>query len=333
VTLDYVLRRFGFFVVVVWVTVTAMFVLIHLAPGDPVSQQVHRLQSTGQTLTVGPGLIDEYKRQFGLDESLPKQYTDYVVQLAQGNLGYSITNFPTKVTTLIGDALPWTIGLLFSAMLISFVVGSLLGGLMTWRSTPAIARGLLSTMMLFSAIPFYLLALLLLYVFAYKTQLLPTGGARDPLASGDGAVASVIDTLEHALLPALSIVLAFGGFFMVGMRSMMVSVLGSDYLLLAEAKGLPERRIFLRYAMRTAILPQITTLAIYMGYMVSGSVLVEVLFSYPGLGSILVSAINSRDYPVIEGVVLMMVVTTAGAMLILDLLLPLIDPRIRYGRN
>lgn len=332
-TLDYALRRIAFFVVVVWITVTAMFFLVHLAPGDPITDQVTRMQASGQALAAGPELIEKYRKQFGLDESLPAQYVDYVKQLFQGNLGYSVTNFPTRVTTIIGDALPWSLGLLATSMLLSWLIGSLLGGLLAWRSTPALARGLLSSAMLFSAIPYYLIALLLLYVFAYELQWLPTGGAQDPLGTGDGALARVGDVIEHALLPAASIVLAFTGFFMLGMRSMMVSVLGSDHLTLAEAKGLPERRIFLRYAMRTAILPQVTTLAIYMGTVVAGSVLVEVLFSYPGLGKVLVAAVDARDYPVIQGVVLMMVVTTAGALLILDLIYPLIDPRIRYGRD
>jgi peptide/nickel transport system permease protein len=332
-TLDYALRRIGFFFLVVWITITVMFVLVHLAPGDPITDQVTRLQAQGQSLQAGPELIEEYQEQFGLNDPLYEQYFNYVVQLAQGNLGYSVTNFPTKVATLIGDALPWTLGLLLTAMLISWIVGSLLGGLMAWRSTPALARGLMSSIMLFAAIPYYLVALFLLYVFAYELQWLPTGGARDPLGTDGGAFAAIFDTLEHGLLPALSIVLAFVGFWMLGMRSMMVAVLGSDYLQLAEAKGLPERRIFLRYGMRTAILPQVTALAIYMGYMVAGSILVEVLFSYPGLGRVLVSAVDSRDYPVIEGVVLMMVVATAGALLIIDLLYPLIDPRVRYGRD
>lgn len=332
-TLDYALRRIGFFFLVVWVTITAMFFLVHLAPGDPITDQITRVQASGQSLQATPELIAEYKKQFGLDEPLYTQYFDYLSQLARGDLGYSVTNFPTKVTTLLGDALPWTLGLLFTAMLISWVVGSLLGGLMAWKSTPALARGLMSSVMLFAAIPYYLVALFLLYVFAYKLQWLPTGGARDPLGTGSGFFAPILDVLEHGLLPALSIVLAFVGFWMLGMRSMMVQVLGSDYLQLAEAKGLPERRIFLRYGMRNAILPQVTSLAIYMGYMVSGSILVEVLFSYPGLGKVLVAAVDSRDYPVIEGVVLTMVVATAGALLLIDLLLPIIDPRIRYGRD
>jgi peptide/nickel transport system permease protein len=332
-TLDYALRRIGFFVLVVWVTITAMFFLVRLAPGDPITDQITRVQASGQSLQATPELIAQYKKQFGLDEPLYHQYVDYLGQVAQGDLGYSVTSFPTKVTTMLGDALPWTLGLLLTAMAIAWVVGSLLGGLMAWRSTPALARGLMSTVMLFAAIPYYLVALFLLYVFAYKLQWLPTGGARDPLGTGGGFFAPILDVLEHGLLPALSIVLAFTGFWMLGMRSMMVQVLGSDFLQLAEAKGLPERRIFLRYGMRNAILPQVTSLAIYMGYMVAGSILVEVLFSYPGLGKVLVAAVDSRDYPVIEGVVLTMVVATAGALLIIDLILPLIDPRIRYGRD
>lgn len=332
-TVGYALRRIGFFVIVVWVTVTVMFALIHLAPGDPVSAEIGRLEATGGAIANGPQLIAAYKHQFGLDQPLLSQYGHYIVQLLHGNLGYSITDFPTTVSSLIGSALPWTLGLLASAILISFVLGTLLGGLLAWRSTPMLARGAMSTVMLLAAIPYYLLALLLLYVFAYRLHVLPTGGARDPLSSGGSTAYVVWDTVKHGLLPGLSIVLAFVGFWMLGMRSMMVSVLGSDYLQLAEAKGLPQRRIFLRYAMRNAVLPQVTTLAIYMGYVVSGSILVEVLFSYPGLGKLLVAAINGRDYPVIEGVVLMMVLTVSGAMLIVDLLYPLIDPRIHYGRD
>jgi peptide/nickel transport system permease protein len=328
-TLDYALRRIGFFVLVVWVAVTAMFVLVRLAPGDPITEQVTRLRAQGQSLQDGPELIARYKQDFGLDEPVVEQYWDYLVQLAQGDLGYSVSSFPTKVSTLIGDALPWTLGLLVTAMLVSWVVGTLLGGLMAWRSTPALARGALSAVVLLSAIPYYLVALLLLYVFAYELQWLPSGGGRDPLGTPGGSVAAVVDTLEHGLLPALSIVLAFVGVWMLGMRSLMVGVLGSDHLQLAEAKGLPERRVFLHYGLRPAILPQLTSLATYMGYLVSGSILVEVLFSYPGLGSVLVEAIDHRDYPVVQGVALTMVITTAAALLIIDLLAPLIDPRVR----
>jgi peptide/nickel transport system permease protein len=330
-TLDYALRRIGFFLAVIWLTTTLMFVLVRLAPGDPVTDQVNRLRAQGQSLPDGPALVERYRSDFGLDEPLYEQYWDYLVQLAQGDLGYSVSSFPTKVSSLIGDALPWTLGLLLTALLVSWAVGTLLGGLLAWRSVPALARGALSSVMVLSAIPYYLLALLLLYVFAYKLQWLPAGGARDPLGTPGGAVAQVVDTLEHGLLPALSIVLAFVGVWMLGMRSLMVSVLESDSTPLAEAKGLAPGRVFLHYGIRVALVPQLTSLATYIGPVVSGAILVEVLFSYPGLGTVLVQAVEHRDYPVIQGVALTMVAIAAFALLVVDLVGPLLDPRARNG--
>jgi peptide/nickel transport system permease protein len=186
--------------------------------------------------------------------------------------------------------------------------------------------------MVLSAVPYYLIALGLLYVFAYRTQLLPASGSRDVLNQATG-LAAAPDILRHSVLPALSIILAMVGFWMLGTRSTMISVLGSDHLLLAEAKGLSEPRIFLRYAMRTAIVPQVTVLAVWIGGVLSGAILVETIFAYPGLGELLVTAINGRDYPVIEGVSLVIVISVAGALLLLDLLYPLIDPRIRYEHH
>ena len=331
-SLRYVVRRLAFFVLIVWLTATALFAIVHLAPGDPISYQVGRMASQGQGIQGGAQLIARYKHEFGLDKPLLSQYWAYMTQLAHFNLGYSITNFPTKTTTLIGQALPWTLGLLLSTIVVSFVVGSLLGGLLAWPSTPRFVRSLLPGLMVFSAVPYYLIALGLLYVFAYRTQLLPASGARDVLNQSSG-LAAAPDILRHSLLPALSIVLAMIGFWMLGMRSMMVSVLGSDPLLLAEAKGLSERRIFVRYAMRMAVVPQVTVLAIWIGWVLSGAILVETIFAYPGLGQLLVTAIGGRDYPVIEGIGLVMVISVAGSILLLDLLYPFIDPRIRYERS
>jgi peptide/nickel transport system permease protein len=332
VSISYVARRVGFFTFVVWLAATVIFTIVHLAPGDPISYQVGRMAAQGQGVQGGAALIAQYKRQFGLDKSLWHQYTAYMTQLAHFNLGYSIADFPTKTTTLIGQALPWTLGLLFTTIVISFVLGSLLGGLMAWRTTPGFVRSLLPGLMAFAAVPYYIIALGLLYVFAYRTQLLPPNGSRGVLDHSTG-LAAVPDILRHSLLPGLSIVLAVTGFWMLGTRSTMISVLGSDYLLLAEAKGLSDRRVFLRYAMRTALVPQITVLAVWIGGVLSGAILVETVFSYPGLGELLVTSINGRDYPVIEAVGLAIVISTAGALLVLDLLYPLLDPRVRYERH
>ena len=331
-TLWYVVRRVAFFFFVVWLAASVIFVIVHLAPGDPISYQVGRMAAQGQGVQNGAAVIAQYKKQFGLDHSLFHQYIAYMTQLAQFNLGYSITDFPTKTTTLVGQALPWTIGLLLTTIVISFVIGSLLGGLMAWRTTPRILRSLLPGFMAFAAIPYYIVALGLLYLFAYRTQLLPPNGSRGVLDTSTG-LAAAPDILRHSILPALSIIIAVVGFWMLGTRSTMISVLGSDYLLLAEAKGLSETRIFLRYAMRTALVPQITVLAVWIGGVLSGAILVETVFAYPGLGQLLVTSINGRDYPVIEAVGLAIVVSTAGALLVLDLVFPLLDPRVRYERH
>jgi peptide/nickel transport system permease protein len=187
--------------------------------------------------------------------------------------------------------------------------------------------------MLLSAIPYYLLALGLLYAFAYTLHWLPTGGVSGLLNTGGSPLADILDAARHSILPALSVVLAGVGFWMLSMRSAMVPVLGSDYLMLAEAKGLPERRVFLRYALRNALLPQVTGLAIALGNVLAGQVLVEVIFSYPGLGHLLVNSVAARDYPVVQGITLILVVTVTLGVLIVDLLYPRIDPRISYEQR
>lgn len=331
-TVGYAARRIAFFLVVVWATATAIFFLVHLAPGDPISYQVERLQASGAGIANGPQLIAQYKKQFGLDKPLLSQYWSYLDQLVHLNLGYSVTDFPTRVTTLIGTALPWTLGLVFVSTVFSWVLGTLLGGLLAWRGSPRLIRAFLPPLMAFSAIPQYLIALILLYFFAYKTGWLPATGARSVINAPGGA-AGVLDVLKHALLPGLAIVLALLGYWMMSMRSMMVSALGSDYLMLAEAKGLRPRTLFVRYGLRTVMLPQVTGLAIFLGWVVSGALVIEVMFAYPGLGTLLKTAIDGRDYPVVEGISLMLIVMVSFALLVLDLLLPLIDRRVSYGER
>jgi peptide/nickel transport system permease protein len=331
-TLGYVVRRVLFFLFTVWLAATGLFIIVHVAPGNPISYEVGRMAASGQGITGGAKLIAQYKREFGLNKPVIDQYWSYIGEVAHFNLGYSITSFPTKTTTLIGQALPWTLGLVLTSVVISFVLGSLLGGLLAWRRESRILRSVLSGLIVFAAVPYYLLALGLLYLFAYKTQWLPASGGESALNPGAG-LARVGDILEHSLLPGLSLVLALIGYWMLWMRSMMVSIMGSDSLLLAEAKGLPERRIFLRYAMRAAVVPQVTVLAVWLGGVFAGALLVEVMFAYPGLGELLVNAVNNRDYPVVEGVGLVIVTSVALSLLIIDLLYPLIDPRIRYERR
>jgi peptide/nickel transport system permease protein len=330
---SYAGRRLAYSLAVIWLASTVVFIIIHLAPSDPVSYIVGRMATNGASFANGPELIDAYRAQFGLDQPLTQQYLAYLTQLAQLNLGYSIPNFPTTVTDLILRALPWTLGLLFTTTVIAFVLGSLLGAVMAWRSSSRAGRMVLPLFMLLSAIPYYLLALALLYVFAYTLHWLPTGGVSGLLNNAGSALDDLVDAVRHSIFPAVSVILAAAGFWMLSMRSAMIPVIGSDYLILAEAKGLSERRIFFRYALRNALLPQVTGLAIALGSVLAGQVLVEVVFSYPGLGQLLVNAVSGRDYPVVQGITLIIVVTVALGVLIVDLLYPRIDPRISYEQR
>lgn len=331
-TPGYLARRLASYLVIIWVTATVIFFLVHLAPGNPAEYVVLQLERTSSGVANAGQLLSQYKKAFGLDQPLLGQYWSYLVQLAHFNLGYSIEDFPEPVTSLIGTALPWTVGLLSVSILLAWAIGTLLGGLLAWPSTPRPLRTVLSAAMSLQAVPQYLLALILLFVFSYKTHLLPESGARSIIGSQRG-IGEALDILDHALLPGLSIALVLVGFWMMSMRSMMVPVLGSDYLLLGEAKGLAGRTVFLRYGVRTAILPQVTSLAIWLGWILSGSFVVEIVFGYPGLGELLNTAIAGHDYPVIEGICLMMVVMVSTVLLLLDLLLPVLDPRIGYERR
>jgi peptide/nickel transport system permease protein len=332
-TIGYVVRRLLVFVAVVWIAATINFVVPRLAPGDPVTGIIQRMAQQGMRIEGYEQLVREYRRMFGLDDPLPIQYLKSVTAMLRGEMGYSLSYFPAKVSELIQRSIWWTIGLLSTATLIAFVLGTVLGAVLAWHSTPRLARLILPLFMTFGAIPSYLVAILLLYVFAFGLKILPSSGA---ISTGEQLALTpkaMLDVIRHSILPALSIVLASLGGWALGMRGMMVTVIGEDYLTLAEAKGLRERRIFWRYAVRNAILPQITSLAIALGHVASGALLVEVIFAYPGIGWLLYTAIANSDFALIQGITFILVLSVAIAILILDLLYPWLDPRITYARR
>jgi peptide/nickel transport system permease protein len=331
VSAGYVLRRLAVFLVIVWVAASINFVILRLAPGDPVAGILVRIGQQGGSFAGGDEIIRSYRQAFGLDEPFLVQYAKFVASFVQFDFGPSLSNYPTPVATIIGAALPWTIGLLAVSTMIAFGLGTFMGALLAWRGTPEILRATLPFLMLVAAVPYYLLAILLLAVFAYGLHLFPAAGTAPIGGLGATGLTRIGEILGSSILPGLSLVLGGLGGWMLGMRGLMVGVLGSDYLMLAEAKGLSSRRILFRYAMRNAILPQITVLALALGSIVSGAVLVEVIFSYPGLGSTLYQAIQNSDYTLIQGITFLLVVAVGVAILILDLAYPLLDPRIRYG--
>jgi peptide/nickel transport system permease protein len=334
-TLGYLARRLFIFVLVIWVAMTLIFFLPKMVPGrDPVMERMTMLMASGGIQAEGIAqMVEAYRSEFGLDQPLYIQYFRYLGNMLTFDFNYSLAQYPTKVIDMIGMALPWTIGLLSVSTLLAFSLGSLAGGLLGWPKTPGFFGVILGPFLLLSSVPFFLLGLLLIYIFAFKLKILPLGGGSQFGQMPSMTAAYVMDILVHSILPAAAIVIASLGGWAIGMRGMMINTLGEDYVILAQARGLAPRRVFFAYAMRNAMLPQITSLALSVGGIVSGSLLVEAIFRYPGIGSLLFQAIAGFDYFTIYGVVFFIILAIAVATLLIDLLYPLLDPRIRYQRN
>lgn len=329
--LAYVVRRFAAYLLTIWGSITIAFLFFHMIPGNPISALVSSLrQQYSYSSPESQAMIDAYMKDFGLDGSLPEQYVRYLGNIVlHFDFGPSLLNFPTHSQFLILRALPWTIGLLGISVLISWVLGVLIGGYLGWkRDTPA--SNLATTIAIaLSQIPQYIVALILVLVFVYTLAWLP---ARDPYPANVTPAFSLEffgGLIQHGILPALSIVIVGVAAWIISTRSLIVSILGEDYLLYAQSKGLPPQRIFTQYTLRNALLPQITGLAISLGFIVNGALLVETLFNYPGLGWLLVRATQILDYNTAQGIVLISIVSVLTANLLLDLVLPLVDPRIR----
>jgi peptide/nickel transport system permease protein len=328
---EYLARRALQFLVVLWGAATLNFLLPRLSPGNPVRERLMSALSQGGLQQSGvEQMVQAYNEQFGLDKPLWYQYLVYLWNAAHFDFGYSIAEYPARVLPMIMRALPWTIGLLVVATLLAFAAGTVLGALIAWPTAPRVFRYLMGPMMALSSIPYYLLGLILVYLLGVVLPLFPLSGGYSIGTIPRLNLPSVLDIVHHAALPALAIVLVGIGFWSLGMRGMMITTAGEDYMNFAEAKGLRGRRIFLRYAVRNAILPQVTSLAINLGTVVSGSVVVEVVFGYPGIGSLLFKAINGLDYFVIYGIVFMTVLAISLTTLLIDLLYPVLDPRISY---
>jgi peptide/nickel transport system permease protein len=329
----YLVRRVGVFLLIAWLAATLNFFLPRLTGQDPVRVKLLQQAQLGGYVQAGiEAMIQEYDRRFGLDRPLWLQYLAYLRGAARLDFNYSIANYPRTVNEMIAEALPWTIGLLGTTTLLSFGLGTFLGALLAWPRAPRWMRWLMPPLWALHAIPFFLLGLILIYLFTFRIPVLPmfggySAGAFPALTAGFAG-----DVLRHAVLPALSIVLVATGGWALSMRGMMVTTEGEDYVTFAEAKGLRSLTIFLRYCVRNALLPQATGLALALGQIVSGAVLVEVIFGYPGIGTVLFQAIRENDHFLIQGIVFTVIVALGLATLILDAIYPLLDPRISYRR-
>jgi peptide/nickel transport system permease protein len=317
-------RRLLFYIATAILAVTVTFFIPRLMPGNPVEAVLAHLQGN-----VTPQTIRSLELQYGLDspQGLWGQYTTFWVHLVHGNLGVSTSYYPSSVTSVIRSAIPWTIGLVGLATVISFVLGTVLGILVAWRRGTWL-DSLLPVTTFFQAAPYFFVAFIALDVFATRLGWFPTGRAYGQLDFPGWNAAYVGDVLEHAILPAATIVLCSAAGWIVGMRNVMVTTMDEDYVLVAQAKGLPKRRV-IWYAARNAILPSVSGFSLAIGFVVSGALLTEIVFSYPGLGWIMLQAVAGRDYPLLQGIFLIITFAVLLANLAADSVYVFLDPRTR----
>lgn len=324
----FLLRKLGFYAIALWAAVTLNFLLPRLLPGNPVDIMVSRLAAHGQ---VTPATRQAIEALLGTETgaTMWQQYLDYLSQLAHGELGISVAYFPTPVTQVIGQTLPWTIGLVGLATIMSFLLGVGLGTVAGWKRGH-ILDNIIPGLTMLQSVPYFWLALILLLAFASTWKIFPIHGGYDVYGTEVGFNWPFIQSvLYYGILPAITIVVSSVGGWALGMRNMMVSTLSEDYILTAEAKGLTPRRIRAWYAARNAILPSISGFAISLGFVVAGSLVTEQVFSYPGIGTALYQAVNNNDYALMQGIFLVITLSVLGANLIVDLLYGVIDPRTR----
>jgi peptide/nickel transport system permease protein len=322
---NHLFRQIGFYALAAWVSLTLNFIVPRLAPGDPASAMFARYQGQLQ-----PEAMAALREAFGFTGGpIHQQYFAYLRHLVHGDLGVSVTYFPANVTDVIGRGLGWTALLAGSAVIVAFGVGSLLGVVAAWRRGTFVDRALPTFFVFLGAFPYFWLAMALLYCLGFSFELFPVRHAYDDTLTPAFSLTFIASVAEHLILPATSIVVASMGGWMLSMRASMIGVLAEDYLTLAHAKGLSSARIMFRYAARNALLPNVTGFGMALGFVLGGSLLTEVVFSYPGQGYLLVQAVRNQDYPLMQGIFLTITLAVLGANLLVDLLNYWLDPRVR----
>ena len=315
---------------VVFFGVSATFLVTHLSPISPVESALGRMTARSNSAPEAVQAMREaLTAMYGTDQPILTQYVNFWSRLAQGDLGPSMIAFPTPAMTLVMRALPWTVGLLTTSIIINFLVGNLLGALAGYNQNSRLLKGFGVIAMGLQPIPQYIVAFILLIIFGFLWPVLPISGgfAMDVTPSWNWPFISSV--LQHAILPAASLVLVgFGGWFL-GMRALVSNVVTEDYVTYAELAGVQRGTIVGGYVIRNALVPQLTALAMTLGGVFSGTVIVEQVFNYPGLGSLLIDAVGGGDFSLVLAVGTVSVTAVAVAIFIIDLLHPLLDPRVR----
>lgn len=325
--MKYFARKIGFFLLTLWAVITLNFLIPRLQPGDPAEMMVRNL--AGKDAKLDPAQVEAMRVLLGTPTgSLWSQYLQYLGQLAHGNLGLSYNYYPFSVTEVISKAFWWTVILVTIVQALSFVIGVLLGSFAAWRrngrfdTVVTVGSTFVGTLQ-----PFWI-AMLLLYAFGYTLGWFPTSGGYERSTPGFNP-AFVYDAVSHAFLPGLTLMILTPIGWILGMRNTMIMNLSEDYIRLAKAKGLTDRMVALRYAARNSLLPSVTGFALALGGVLGGTILVETVFDYPGLGRLMGEAVAQKDYPLLQALMLLTTVGVLVANLIADFLYGVLDPRAR----
>ncbi len=325
--MKFILKRLGFYAVAFWGAITLNFFLPRLMPGNPVQMYLSELAQSGSK--IDPAVIASIEEMFGYSSTQPLivSYFNYIGSILQGDWGVSFYYYPLTVTEAVSRGLSWTVFLMSFALIIGFIINNLLGILAAWRRGSAFDTGVTVGGQFLANIPSVVTAIALLFGLCY-TGIFPLGYAVTPLFEPANTFEYLQDVFYHAFVPITAIVITgLGG--IMGMRGNMINQLGDDYITMGIAKGLPEKKIIFSYAARNSLLPVITTLAMQVGSLLGGSLIIEQIFNYPGLGSVMVSAISNRDYPLMQGILLMTTILMLSANIMADFAILFLDPRTR----
>lgn len=323
----YLARRLVLYALAAWASLTLSFALPRLMPGDPASATFARFQGK-----LSPEAMDALATSFGVsDDPLWRQYIDYLGGVVTGEFGTSVSQYPAPVADIIGSALVWTLVLTGVAVILSFALGTALGVIAAWRRGGWFDSLAPPAVVFLGAFPYFWLAMLALFVFGFTLEWSPLRHAYASHVSPGFSWSFLSSVIAHAVLPAATIVIASLGGWLLSMRNTMVGVLSEAYVTLAHAKGLPDRTVMWRYAARNAILPNVTGFGMALGFVLSGSLLTEIIFSYPGLGYVLIQAVRGLDYPLLQGLFLTLTIAVLAANLLVDLVVMALDPRVRNG--
>lgn len=328
---NYLGNRLGVYFFTLWASLSLAFVLFRFMPGNPLAMSVNQISSNASLIAGANEAADYYREKMGLDDPLHVQYLKFLRNIFLGPLdfGPSFVKYPVPVNQVMNRYLPWTLGLFTTSVILAWALGTAIGALLGWLRRNRFSSWAVVITTLINIIPIYVLAIFLLLLLSYKLKWLPSGRPYAAQLMPGWNWIFIKSVLEHAILPVFTMILVWSSGWILGMRMLMISVLGEDFLTYARAKGLSPMTILKDYALRNALLPQVAGLAIVLGMSLNGAYIIEILFRIPGLGTLFAMAVGLRDFNTMMGLLVFSTFAVLTGSLIVDLTMPLFDPRIR----